>query len=99
MSRIKVSEQELRSRLAGKFSDDQIEELINQYVEAATNDIPDASSIVELANKKPISNPNRVSFMLTEEQHQTLVSYFDEELPATTLVQRALAEFIKKSVQ
>jgi len=99
MNRVTVSELELRKRLATDFTAEQIEELINEYVEASINCLPDADAIVALANKKPPQDPLRVAFSITNEEYQALASYFDEELPGTILVKRALAEFIRKGIQ
>jgi len=91
-----VSEQELKERLSNKLSGEEIEDLIDRYVEAASlEDSPDMSVITELAQKSEEEKLLRVRFSLESEQYDALAAYFGEkERPATVLAKKALEEFI-----
>ncbi|MGH7453454.1 MAG: hypothetical protein ACRENG_19045 [bacterium] len=92
-----ISEQELKNRLSKKHSSDQIEDLIDRYIEASSEEIPDLSTIAQLAQKSREDKLLRVSFKLTSEQYDALAAYFSEdERPATYLVKNAIEEFIRE---
>jgi predicted house-cleaning noncanonical NTP pyrophosphatase (MazG superfamily) len=91
-----VSEQELKERLSNKLSSEEIEDLIDRYVEAVSlEDLPDMSVITELAQRSQEERLLRVRFSLESEQYDALAAYFGEkERAATVLAQKALEEFI-----
>jgi len=93
---VAVSEQVLRKRLSGKRTEEEIEELIDRYVEAASLEgVPDMEAISELAQKGQEERLLRVSFRLDGEQYDALAAYFGEDQrPGTILVRRAVEELI-----
>lgn len=90
-----VSEENIKIRLQSKLASDQIEELINQYIEADNQFIPDVGALTALQRKSTPSDSLRVSFRLPDEMYQALCSHFAETAPASTLVQKALSAFIE----
>ena len=99
-----VTEEELRDRLrtAGK-SEEGIEELIDQYADASSNDFPDESAISRILQKTQQESMLRVkSFKLTREQYDALLGTYIEEsalvdgvqVDAGFLIQAALKDFI-----
>ena len=99
MSQKTVSEQELRSRLLGTLSEKELQELIDKYVEATSDELPNIEEILRLAKKGDEGKSFRVSLTLEEQQYDSLAIYFDEpDLNATALVRKALKEFIQKTV-
>ena len=96
MSNKKLSEQQLRSKLEGEFSEEQIDSLIDQYVAAAAEELPNMEAIASLAQKEQEDKLLRVFFKLSTEQYDALSAYFGEpQRSATFLVQKALEEFIQ----
>lgn len=96
MKSIIVSEQELKTRLSN-LSNDEFEDLIDQYVGAALENSPDMNVITDLAQKTQASKLLRVRFELDNAQYDALTNYFGEaSQPATSLVKKALEEFIQE---
>lgn len=91
-----VSEQDLKKRLSGKLTDDEIENLIDRYVEATSQgDSPNMAIIAGLAQKGQEEKLLRVRFNLEGDQYDALATYFGEDgRSGTFLVKKALEEFI-----
>lgn len=97
MSTRKVSENELRTRLASSMSEDQIEELINLHTETSLEELPVMNEITRLSKKKSEGAILRVSFRLSEGQYEALANYFKEDGQAGTILsKRAVEEFIRQ---
>lgn len=93
----RVSEQELRERLADRLSDEAIDDLINAHTESFLQERPKMEIISELAQKNNENMLLRVSFRLEAEQYDALVNYFgDVGQPGTVLAKRAIEEFIRQ---
>jgi len=90
-----VSEQDLKKRLASKLTSDEIENLIDRYVEAASqHDSPNMTIIADLAQKGQEEKLLRVRFNLEGDQYDALASYLGEDgQTGTFLVKKALEEF------
>ncbi len=98
MTNTPITEDELRSRLAGKLSPEKIDALIEGYVEASSKVLPNMELIKALAERRQASEYTfrRVSFTLDEDQYRALASYFGEsETSPTILVKKALQEFVQ----
>ena len=104
MSKNIITEDQLRERLrrSGK-TDEEIEKLIDQYVEVSSEKYFDRKAISEILKKSKEESMLRVGrFNLTREQYDALLSYFEEsgelvssqQIDAKSLVQKALGEFI-----
>lgn len=91
-----VSEQELVTRLSGKLSSDEIERLIDRYVETASRaDSPNITIIADLAQKSQEERLLRVRLNLGQDQYDALAAHFGEDgSPGTALVRKALEEFV-----
>jgi hypothetical protein len=91
-----VSEENLKERLSSKLNSDEIGDLIDRYIEAASlEEYPNMTVIAELAQKSQEEKLLRVSFSLDNEQYAALAAYFrEQERPATVLVKKAIEEFI-----
>ena len=91
-----VSEHDLKERLAGKLTSDEIENLIDRYVEATSqDDSPNMTIIADLAQKGQEEKLLRLRFNLEGDQYDALATYFGEDgRPGTFLVKKALDEFI-----
>jgi hypothetical protein len=91
-----VSEHDLKKRLAGKLTSDEIEKLIDRYVEATSqDDSPNLTIIADLAQKGQEEKLLRVRFNLEGDQYDVLATYFGgDEQSGTFLVKKALEEFI-----
>lgn len=90
-----VSEQELKERLSNKKGSEEIEDLIDRYVAASLEDLPDMGIITELAQKSREEQLLRVRFSLESEQYDAVAAYLGEDgRPATFLVKKAMEEFI-----
>jgi hypothetical protein len=91
-----LSEEELRNRLSARYSQEQIDEFIDQFDAASLEDKPDMAAIAELAKKSQEDKLLRVNFKLASEHYSLLEAYYNEpQRPATFLVQKALDEFIQ----
>lgn len=91
-----VSEQEIRQRLAGTLTTDEIDDLIDNYIEVASSEIPDMETINRLADKSTESRLLRVSFNLELDQYDALSKYYNEKgRPGTTLMKKALEDFLR----
>ena len=99
-----VSEAQLRKRLqeAGTTSDE-IEQLIDQYLEASRSELPNEEAISTILQKTQDDRTFRVgAFRLTKEQYDALLSYYEDSgklvpgqpVDAGSLVQNALSGFI-----
>jgi len=97
-----VTEAQLRTRLrkAGK-NDNEIEQWILQYTEAAHDESPDEQMITGILQKTQEDSVLRVKgFSLTREQYDALVSHFeesnklvvDQQVDASRLVKMAIEE-------
>ena len=91
-----ISEQEIKERLSSEKSSEEIEDLIDRYVEAASlEEFPNMDVITELAQKSQEEKLLRVRFSLESEQYDALATYFGEaDRPVTFLVKKAIEEFI-----
>lgn len=91
----KLTEQQVRDKLATRFTSDEIDSLVEKYREANTLIAPDLDTIARLANKGQEENLFKVNFRLTQEQYDALVAYYKEPgQTGTYVVQRAIQEFI-----
>ena len=91
-----LSEQEIREQLSSRFSEEQIDALIDQYTATTLKETPDREIIDHLAQKNQEDKLLTVRFKLTIEEYDALTAYFKElQQPGTLLVQRALDEFIQ----
>jgi len=100
-----ITEEQLRDRLAeaGK-SNQEIEDLIDQYAEASRQEYPDTEAIAVILQKTQEDSILRVrGFKLTKEQYDILLDYYEgegkvlaegQQVDANLLVQRALEEFL-----
>jgi hypothetical protein len=96
MTSLVLSEEQLRARLAEKFSGEQIDTFIDQYDAAGLAENPDLDVISDLAKRGQEDKYLRVNFKLTNGQYDALATYFGEtQKPAAFLVQKALEEFIQ----
>ena len=104
MTHTRVTEAQLRERLKslGK-TPEEIENMIDQYVESNQTKFPDMSAISQILQKTQEDSVLRVrGFKLSREQYDTLLNYFEEsdtltigqQADANSLLQRALGEFI-----
>lgn len=90
-----VSKKELKVRLSKKLSNKKIEQLIDDYVEASLQVLPDMNVIINLAQKNRVAKLLDVRFRLESEQYDALAEYFGEDgQPGTYLVKKAIEEFI-----
>lgn len=101
-----MNEEQLRARLSaiGK-SQEEIDQLINEHIDATSSPTLDIEAIAELLSKAQRDTVLRVRpFKLTKEQYDALASYYEEasanrpgsELDANYLVSLALEEFTKQ---
>ncbi len=98
MAQVLISEEVLRDKLKGKFPPQKIDALVDEYIEAASAELPDGAAIAELAQRKSPADLYRVSFALTPDQYEALSSYFGEaERPGTVLAKKAVEELIKQA--
>jgi hypothetical protein len=99
-----ITEAQLRTRLrkTGK-SDDEIEQWILQYAEAAHDESPNEQMISGILQKTQEDNVLRVKgFSLTREQYDALIGYFeesgklvaDQQIDASRLVKMAVEEIV-----
>jgi len=98
MSEKTVSEQELRERLADQMSEEDIQRLIDEYVDAASQTLPDMETLKNIAVRKPRGSAHlQVRFGLTHEQYEALTGYYEEpEEVSTVLVKKVLEEFMRE---
>lgn len=96
MSANMLSEQEIRRQLSTRYSEEQIDTIIDQYTAATLKETPDKEIIDRLAQKNQEDKFLTVRFKLTTEQYDALTTYFGEsQQPGTSLVQKVLDEFIQ----
>jgi uncharacterized protein (UPF0335 family) len=104
MNGVIVNEEELRARWekVGKNAEE-IEQLIDEYIEASGSGFLNTDAISEIVKKTQKDRALRVKgFNLTREQFDVLTSYYEEigglvpgqPVDANLLVQKALREFI-----
>jgi len=91
-----VSEEELKKRLSGKLTGEEIENLIDRHVEATSlEDSFNLEIIADLAKKGQEKKLLQVRLNLEEDQYDTLETYFGEDgKSGTFLVKKALEEFL-----
>lgn len=99
-----VTEEQLRERLrlAGK-SDQEIEELIDQYADASRSDLPDERAISRILQRTEQEGVLRVkTFKLSRQQYDALLGHYEEvgavaegqQADAGLLVQKALEDTV-----
>jgi hypothetical protein len=90
-----VTRRELKTRLSKSLSNKKIEKLIDEYIEASSNVIPNMDVITSIAQKSKATKLLEVRFKLESEQYDFLAGYFREDgQPATYLVKKTIEEFI-----
>ena len=91
-----VSEQDLKKRLSGKLTSDEIENLIDRYVEATSlEDSLTMTVIADLAKKGQEKKLLQVRFSLEDDHYDALATYLGEDgRSGTFLVKKALEEFL-----
>ena len=97
MSHQSASERKLKEKLkkTGKFTDEQIEKLIEDYLEAGQQEFPDTDVLARLAQKRQEDRYLRVNFKLSKKQYAALAAYFnDYDQSGNVLVGKAIEEFI-----
>lgn len=93
----KLSEADVRARVSERLSNEEVDELIEQYVDAASpTQLPDMNIIERLVQQGDGQKLLRVAFTLEDDYYEALATYYGEEgQSANDLVKKAIEEFVR----